>query len=226
MALTATPRADGALLSYAGTFSSGLSAQPTDYGMTVAQAASLATAYTAFSTALETAKNPATRTQVTVAQKQQASVDLRAILISYGAMILANRAVSDPMKIALGLRPRSKGQPIPPPPWVPGLDVSEVTNDSFTLKILGPNGKATRPPGVALVSTATWVGETFNPDLTKWTYQGQRGTMRSTITITGLTPGTVVWITAAYLNAKGETGPAAPPRAVTMQYLTAPVNAG
>ena len=70
------PRKDAELFTMAANASTLISGHPTDYGLSVTQAAALATVSAAYGTAYNIAINPPTRTKLTITAKNDAKVAL------------------------------------------------------------------------------------------------------------------------------------------------------
>ena len=103
-------------------FSTLLTADPTDYGLVAGDAVIVAAQRTAWHAAYTTAINPATRTSATVAAKDGARVTAVATVRPYAQQISKNMAVSDLLKISIGVNlPNNVPVPIPPVTTSPAL---------------------------------------------------------------------------------------------------------
>jgi hypothetical protein len=118
------PAKDADLLAWAQNDSSRITATPTAYGLTAAQATALASLVTSFTSALSTATNPATRTRGTVSAKNAAKAPMVAMARDLARIINAFPGITNQQRIDLGLTPRS-GQitPINPPTESPVMEV-------------------------------------------------------------------------------------------------------
>src|SRR4051812_5534410 len=99
------PSQDPQALLWMQTFSAGITANPALYQLTAPDAVAIAAAVAGFDTALTTATNPATRTHVTVAAKDDARTAAQQICRQFAILIKFNAGISDPDKIAIGVRP-------------------------------------------------------------------------------------------------------------------------
>jgi len=208
------PTNDGPLDTFVLNFQTLIAATPTAYGLVAADATAITAAYTAWHTAYLAAVNPTTRTHATIVTKDIQKSNVMGVVRGYGATIRANRAISDALKIGLGIHIRDTSPtPVPPPSTYPLLTV-----DSFNLGTLQlhaadqytPDKKA-RPAGTSgmllfsVISTdpaTTPTGLTFNAFLTKPKFQN---------TFDPADGGKVVTYFARWTNGKGELGPWSPP---------------
>lgn len=101
------PRADGAFRTFAENFCRGIAADPPRYMMTTAEAESLMQWLDAFNAAYTIAAEPATRTQGTIANKDDARSILRNGIRNYAAFIRPNLGITDGDKLLIGVRPRN-----------------------------------------------------------------------------------------------------------------------
>ena len=119
------PSKDAELGAWCLNFSTLLTADPPRYGLLPADALVVSTQYDIFAAAYLLAINPATKTVVTVADKDGEKVTLLAIVRQYAALIRANKGVADDDKAALGLTiPDPTPTPIEPPASSPKLSIT------------------------------------------------------------------------------------------------------
>ncbi len=213
------PGSDAKLLEWSTTFNAGLSANFASLGMTSAQAASYTTVHNAFATALAAATTPATRTSITIAQKDLAKKNLKHLGGGYAMMLQGNPSVSNAQREALGLKPRVLPTPIPPPSTSPVIEIKGVTGWKVSIKLKSANGSHRgRPPLVSQAVVFSYIGATPPADITKWVYQGQTNKLLCDVQFPStLASGTTVWLSAQWLNAKGESGPATFPVSTVLQ---------
>lgn len=121
---------------YEGTlvFSTRISATPTAYGLTAAQATAYATVSSAFRTAYDVAKNPATRTKSNVQAKNDAKKTLQLNAAQLAKIIEAAPGVTNQQKLDLGLNVRKTPAPLPPPGTPYEFKVSLNGNGDVELK--------------------------------------------------------------------------------------------
>src|SRR5437016_1820127 len=97
------PSSDADLLAFAQNFSTKVTATPVPYGLVAGDATALAALVTSFTTALNTANTPATRTAVTVASKDTARAVLVTELRQLARRVQATPTVTAAQRIELGL---------------------------------------------------------------------------------------------------------------------------
>jgi hypothetical protein len=116
-------------------FSTKITANPPLYGLVAADATVIAAFTATFHTALGVVNTPATKTAVTVANKDAASAAMLDILRGYAIMIRNNAGVANSDKAALGLTiPTLTPTPIVAPTTNPILGLLGATPLQLTLK--------------------------------------------------------------------------------------------
>lgn len=215
MRLTFLPATDAALLQWSLNFSTRITATPTAYGLVAAQATAYAAAQTAFNTAYTAAIEPSTRTAGTIAAKNTARANLKAISSSLGKIVDATQSVTNQQRRDLGLNVRSAPSPIPPPSSAPGLDVLSVSGVTATIRLHDSTSgsKRGKPPGTIGASVFSFVGAAAPGDISAWKFEGSTGRVAK-IDITfdsSLAAGTKVWFCAFWFNGRKQSGPACAP---------------
>jgi hypothetical protein len=194
-------------------FATLISATPTTYGITAAQATTYATLNTAYQAALVLATGESTKTKVTVGNKNIARKNLRANAIQLAAFIRNTPTVTNPQLQTLGLLPRTIPMPIPAPGAAPVVQIVSVSGNSVNIRLRNGTGSGRgKPPGVKSATVFSYVGAVAPTDITLWQYQG----VMTKVTATVVFPDTVaggsrVWLTAIWSNNRGQSGPAADP---------------
>jgi hypothetical protein len=97
------PSKDAELDAWALNFKTLIAATPTNYGLVAADATAISAAYTSWHTAFLAATNPSTRTKGTVETKNVQKANMLTVVRGYAATIRANKAVSNELKIGIGL---------------------------------------------------------------------------------------------------------------------------
>jgi hypothetical protein len=129
------PSQDPQALIWMETFSDGLNADPGKYMVSVADAAATAVAVQSFGDALAISSNPATRTSVTVAAKDDARTSAEQICRQFAILIKYNNGISDPDKIAIGVKPvNNSREPVECPQTSPILSIIAATPGAQTLR--------------------------------------------------------------------------------------------
>ena len=129
-----------------------IAANPTTYGLVTADATAITTAYTNWHAAYLTAVNPTTRTTAAVQTKNEQKQTVLGVVRGYADTIRVNMAVSDALKVGLGLHVRDTAPtPIPPPSTFPLLTITEPMRGMQDLRASdsGTPDKKARPTGVA-----------------------------------------------------------------------------
>lgn len=153
-------------------FNTLIAANPTTYGLTAPDATAITAVYTPWSVAYPIAINPATRTAATVATKDATRATAEATVRPYAIRIRNNAAVSDALKIGVGVTiPNTPPTPIPAPVDVPVLSLLRAISLEQTLefKTSGTIGKA-KPFGVIGVEIWRSVGVAFATDPVQTAY--------------------------------------------------------
>jgi hypothetical protein len=140
------PSQDPQALIWMQTFSAGISANPSLYLLTAPDAATIAAAVHEFDLALAESSDPATRTAVTVAQKDDSRTAAEAVCRQFAILIKYNAGISDPDKIAIGVRPVNPSrEPIECPQTSPLLNVIAATPGVQTLRYADSTTPITDP---------------------------------------------------------------------------------
>jgi hypothetical protein len=187
-----------------------IAANPTNYGLEASDGTALSNDFTAWNTAFLAATNPTTRTKATVATKNtQKGVSL-ALVRGYAAQIRVNKAVSDALKIGLGLHiPDTQPTPIPAPSTKPVLSIARMTQGVQEVRATDeatPNRRA-KPTGSAGMLLYRAVGTTPVNDPTQATFLTFIGKTTVNANFAPEDNGKVVTWFARWVNSKGEVGP-------------------
>ena len=145
------PAKDADFENWLANFSTLLTANPTDYGLTAPDAVIVAAQYSAWNAAFLLATNPATRTSPAVAAKDGARVTATGVVRPYAVAISRNPAVLDADKLSIGVNlPNFTPVPIPPITDVPSIILQSALPNQHTLQFRSsgaPTSKA-KPFGV------------------------------------------------------------------------------
>lgn len=114
------PTKDADLINWGSNFAAVITADPAAYGLLAADALTIQTNFDEFNAAYTVAINPATRTIVTIAAKDEEKAGFLSLARAYAAVIRANAGVSPEAKAAAGLTiPDPTPTPIPVPSTYP-----------------------------------------------------------------------------------------------------------
>lgn len=214
----AIPKKDSLLVPYSANFNDRIVAAPVNFGLTAAQATRYTVVHAPYVAAYEAmteAREAGTRSQSLTAAKDTAKAEL----LEYGrelyAFVQANTVVSAANKELLGVRVRDVNPtPVPPPTERPGMIVVSAFARTVMVRIFDEASRFKRgkPVGALGANVYSFVGTTYPTDPTTWQYEGQATKPDFQITFPDtVEPGSQVWITAAWYNRKGETGPPSVP---------------
>lgn len=211
---------DAGLYSGAQAFSTKILASPALYGLNATQAQAFTPLMTAYSTAYLAVKDPSTRTRGKVAAKNQARANLKAMASDLAKIIDATPAVTDQQKIDLGLNVRKPPSPIPAPAVRPAMDLVSVVTRTVTVHIHDSASKTKRgkPAGTVAAFVYTFVGDNYPSDPTTWQFQGPATkAIFSIVFPDSVAGGAQVWVCAAWVNRRGDTGPVSVPISTNVQ---------
>ena len=214
MAKDVIPSNDQKLLVFSNTIAAGVGPAPEAFGLDGPAVIALQDLIIAYDGALTAASNPRTRGHATVFAKSEAKKLLAAYLRRVIRNIQGCLKVSDQQRTDLGL-PVRKAEPTPTPaPTAKPVATAEAgPGRTLRVTVLDPDdGRRSRPEGAAGATILSYVGEVPPADVAGWTFE--RNASRRVTTLyfdASLPPGTRVWVTAFFYNARGQSGPAAIP---------------
>ena len=214
MAKDVIPSNDRQLLAVSTTIADGVAPAPEDFGLDAPAVAELRSLTAAFADALAAATDPKTRGHATVFAKSEAKKLLAAYLRRVVRNIQGCIKVSDQQRTDLGLPVRKAVQtPVPPPTAKPRATAAAGPGRTLQVTVQDPDdGRRSRPDGAAGTTILSYVGEVPPADVSGWTFEQNVSGREATLYFNAsLPPGTLVWVTAFYYNARGQSGPAATP---------------
>ena len=215
MASEFPPGREAELVTFSINFKTKITATPTTFGLTAAQATAYGTLHDAFAAAYATANDPLTRSPANVATKNQAKVNLVANLRLLAGIVQRAPGTTNTMRIELGLPERyTEPTPIPPPGASPLINIKRTEGRTVGIRLIDPTNPTRRgkPPGVFGASVFSYVGATAPADLSAWKFEGSTG--RTTVNVefpSTVAAGATVWLTAFWFNPRKESGPACDP---------------
>jgi hypothetical protein len=215
------PSREADLLSWSNNLATKLIAAPTDYGIDAAAATAFGGVQGAFASAYATAIDPDTRTPSAIAIKNTAKKNLIAAVRPLVQTLQASPVMTDGKRELLQIPIRDNDPtPIGPPEVMPVLRVAAVNGRVLDLELRRQDGETKqKPAGVRAAWLYSFVGDTPPVDLNDWHFRG--GTTKSNpkldFPITA-TPGTVVWVTALWVNPTDQPGPACAPVNARISY--------
>lgn len=220
---------DAAKLAWMLTFAAGITASPATYGLTAGDATTIDTAVDAYDAAFALGgttngerNNPATFTVETVAAKDLARNNAMAVIAPYYNAIRVNTAVTDPDKIAIGVRPLNPGPHggVFVPDEAPLINVLGATPGVHTLvyaPISSPTSRA-KPVGAAAMQLFVVVGveEVLVP--TGAVFQGVHTTTPVAVAWDPADDGKVATYFARWMGKRGDVGPWSSPVSMRIAF--------
>lgn len=208
------PSRDSELDDWLLNFKSLIVANPTTYGLVTADGTALNNSYNLWHDAFITATNPTTRTKATVATKNEQKALVLGVFRGYAATIRVNKAVTDELKIGLGLHiADTSPTPVPVPSTYPVLTISGMGQGLQDLRAAdqATPSKRAKPAGAAglLLFRAVGTAPVSEPGAATFLSFVSKAAYRSTFT--SADNGKVATYFARWTNAKGEVGPWSPP---------------
>ena len=191
-----------------------------DYGLTVGQAEGYALTCDRFLDLNRKSSSGATRTPEVITARDLARADLTDETRTLVDVIQAWPAMTDDKRRRLGITvPKRDRTPIGPPTEVPRLDVDSVDGHRVTVRLHGDDGSRRKPAGVQGANLYSFVGDVPPQDVALWKAEG--ATSRSEVVVEfplAVAPGSRVWLTATFVNAKFQSGLACPPVQTLVNY--------
>jgi hypothetical protein len=208
------PGREADLITAAQTFHDVATVAPATYSLTAAQLTTLGTKLSDFQTKWDVCQVPGTKTRVAVELKNASKDDLVSYLRSLVRVVQNAITTTNAMRAELGIPLRDY---LPSPIGVPGsapiLTVRKVWGHQFTCRLESADVEGRGlPPGVLGAQVYTFVGDEPASDTQVWVNQGLVTRTNFVIQLADETPaGAKVWITAAWVNPRGQAGVACTP---------------
>lgn len=136
------------------------------------------------------------------------------------AAVQVNPLVSDADKILLGVRVRGARSPIPAPGVRPGLDLTGVVGRTVSLRVHDSASSTRRgkPAGATAAYVYSFVGAEYPADPADWKFEGAATKSKFDVLFPAdVAGGTQVWVAAAWVNAKQQSGPLCTPVSTNLQ---------
>jgi len=207
------PTTEAGLLNFSQNFDEQINETPEAFGLTLALAAAYSTLYTNYATTYANANHPTTRTPASIAAKNDAKEALIENTRQLALIVQGTPGVTNEQRVALGLTVRDTSPTrIPRPSSMPVIEFESVNGNRVYIRVHDNEspGRA-KPEGVTGVYTYTYVGENPPTQIGAWKFEGSTSKTELFIDFpASVEPGTKVWVTAAWANAKFEAGEATP----------------
>jgi len=196
-------------------FATEISKQPTEYGLTQADAEDYSALQTAFETAYDASLSPLSRTPHIVTTVRQLRKELSALTRRLVDLCQASANMTDAKRRALGITIRKAPSPVRVPETYPTIEIRSQRSNTvkFDLRDIDlRSGRVRKPDGVKGAMLYMHLGEEAPTQLSDWTLCGTESKTTCEITLPDDTPfGTTLWIAAAWLNTRLERGPLGDP---------------
>jgi hypothetical protein len=208
------PGREADLITATQTFHDVANVSPTTFSLTALQLTTLASKLSDFQTKWDVCQVPGTRTKVAVSLKDASKADLVSYLRSLVRIVQAAITTTNSMRTDLGIPLRDAiPSTIPVPGVAPILLVTKVWGHQISVRLETPGLEGrTWAPGVYGAQLYTFVGPAPATDEQLWSPQGL--TTRTSVIVefpASVPAGSKVWLTAAFVNPRGQTGVACTP---------------
>lgn len=205
------PQTDDGFRTWGTNFATNISANPAQFMLTPAQAASIQSVVDDYVAKLEIADNELTRTKTTIADKDDAKSIAVNLCREYAIDIKNNEGIPDGDKLAVGVRPINPNrEPIDPPATAPIVNVLGNVANTQTLRyadFLTPDSPA-KPFGATSIQMFLGITEGETPaTLAESKFLGAFTRNPITVDFTEDQDGKLATYYARWANAKGEVGP-------------------
>ncbi|MEM7576832.1 MAG: hypothetical protein AAF328_05085 [Planctomycetota bacterium] len=207
------PDNDASLRDWGASFVSQLAASPggpADVGLSDTQATEFGDAFDAYNAAYVKANTEATRGPVSTQQKNSARDSFRTAARQTVAIVQAYPQTTDDQRRALQITIRdTERTPIDPPEEAPRLQVRSVDGHLVKLRVVDQDNKKRKPAHISGYMLFSYVGENPPADPADYKFVTTESKLDYDFWLASdLVVGQKVWLTAAWLNRKLETGPA------------------
>lgn len=203
------PPPDADFNNWVNNFSTLLTAAPTTYGLVAGDATAVAAVVATWNTAYPAATNPATRTSVTVADKDAARLAAVNLIRPLAVSISLNGGVANMDKTAIGVTVRTTTPtPVPPPTTAPALSLESAIHNQQTLRYYDtatPDTKA-KPPGATGIQVWRAVGVTPAVDPSQCGYLDTWTKSPNSVNYDGTTVGKIATFFARWTTRSGPGG--------------------
>ena len=196
-------------------FAAEISKGPTEYGLTPSDAEDYSALQSAFATAYDASLSPMTRTPYVVTTVGQLRAELTKLTRRLVDLCQASANMTDAKRRALGITIRKAPTAHPVPQTYPLIEIRWQRQNSIKFNLRDVElraGRVRKPVGVAGAMIYTHLGEHPPTQLSGWTLWGTESKTTCEITMPDSTPfGATLWVAAAWLNTRLQSGPLGDP---------------
>lgn len=215
MAAEFPPNREADLVTWSGNFNTKIGVAGPDYGLTPAQTAEYGMLHDAFIAAYTVANDPATRSPMNIALKNDCKQALLANIRLLAGIIQSFPGTTNAKRIDLGLPVRgTEPTPIPVPAKAPQVLIQSVDGRAVRLRLVDVDNPIRRgkPAGVSGAAIFSYIGATPPGELAEWTFELNSGKTVVDLEFPAtVAAGTTVYLTAFWFNPRKQAGPIADP---------------
>ena len=192
---------------------------PATYGTTAGFMTSYTALTTNYNSALALATEPATRTTVTVENKNAAKKLLRAASVNLARMCAATSTVTNAMLLALRMNERVIPTPRPVWPVPPTIDVLSVLGRLANIRVHDASSESRGLPfGAVSANIYSFVGPTPPSDPREYFFEGATTRAKAQILFPdSVASGATIWLSACWVSARGQRSMGSTPISFTLQ---------
>jgi hypothetical protein len=206
------PKREAELVTWSNNYSTRISATPLVFGLSVLQASDFATLNDAWIAAYNTASSDLTNSRAARLAKRDAK---RAMIDGVRPLVKINQAfpgLTDAQRADLGITVPAIPAPRPAPTVAPTLLVLSSANHVVKLRLTNVDSPSrAKPKDASIAYIFSHIGPTVPSDVTEWNFQGTTSRGDVSVALNPSTPpGTQVWFTSCWLNARQQPGPMGP----------------
>ena len=196
-----------------------VTAVPVSWGLTAGIVASYAAMSANYNSLLAIATAPATRTSIAISNKDAARRLLRATSVNVAKIITATPTVNNGQLLSLGLNGRTVPSPRPVPAEAPNIEVVSVAGRIVNTRVHdSTSSRRGKPFGAVAANVYSFVGNAAPTDPREYHFEGATTRVKTQILFpNSVTSGATVWLSAAWVNARGQTSPPSTPMSFTLQ---------
>jgi hypothetical protein len=199
---------------------------PATYGLTAPIVASYTTLANDFETKLGLATEPATRTSVTISNKNDSKKLLRAASVNLAKIVTATQTVTNAMLLALRMNERLIPTPRPVWPIPPSIDVLSVLGRLANVRVHDAGSERRGLPfGAKSAYLFSYVGPTAPTDATAFKFEGETTRAKAQILFPdSVASGATVWLSACWVSGRGQRSMGSVPISFTLQGGAVPAS--
>ncbi len=214
------PSREADLLAWTKNLSVKLLAAPEYYGVSAPQANAYDDAQSAFASAYGLAQDPLTRSNPFIEDKNVKKTALIEATRAMVAILQASPMMTNEKRGLLEISIRDReSTPVGRPTVAPSMRIEGVMGRTVTLCIYDPTSarKRSKVKGAIGAWVYSFVGEDYPTDPLLWQFEGAASKYTYEVTFHDAAPGARVWLCAAWVTLKGETGPISMPESANLQ---------